>query len=79
MLVLTRKKSETIQIGENITVRVIRTGATTVKIGIDAPANVRILRGELSNQPLTSFSIKSVDSASSDPVGSSNSNILGRN
>ncbi len=53
MLVLTRKKSETIQIGENITIRVIRTGTTTVKIGIDAPADVRILRGELCDQPLT--------------------------
>lgn len=47
MLVLTRKKSETIQIGDNVTIKVIRTGATTVKIGIEAPGNVRILRGEL--------------------------------
>ena len=47
MLVLTRKKSEMIQIGENITIKVIRTGTKTIKIGIDAPDDVRILRSEL--------------------------------
>ncbi|MEZ6047829.1 MAG: carbon storage regulator [Planctomycetaceae bacterium] len=47
MLVLTRKKSEMIQIGENIVVKVIRTGKGHVKIGIEAPADVRVLRAEL--------------------------------
>lgn len=47
MLVLTRKRTEMIQIGENIFVKVIQTGRTTVKIGIEAPADVRVLRGEL--------------------------------
>ena len=47
MLVLTRKQTETIQIGENIIVKVIQTGRSTVKIGIEAPAEVRVLRGEL--------------------------------
>jgi len=47
MLVLTRKKSEMIQIGSDIIVKVIRTGPTTVKIGIDAPDSVRILRTEI--------------------------------
>lgn len=47
MLVLTRKKSETIQIGDNILVKVIRTGSGSVKIGVEAPEDVRVLRGEL--------------------------------
>lgn len=47
MLVLTRKRTEMIQIGENIFVKVIQTGRTTVKIGIEAPSDVRVLRGEL--------------------------------
>ena len=47
MLVLTRKRTEMIQIGENIFVKVIQTGRSTVKIGIEAPADVRVLRGEL--------------------------------
>ena len=47
MLVLTRKAAETIRIGDNIVVKVIKTGAGTVKIGIEAPAHVRVMRGEL--------------------------------
>ena len=47
MLVLTRKRSEMIQIGEDIFIKVIRTGRSTVKIGIQAPPDVRILRAEL--------------------------------
>ena len=47
MLVLTRKQGETIQVGDGITIKVIRTGKGTVKIGIEAPETVRVLRGEL--------------------------------
>lgn len=47
MLVLTRKSEESIRIGEDIVIKVIRTGKGTVKLGIDAPADVRVLRGEL--------------------------------
>lgn len=50
MLVLTRKTAETIQIGDNIVVKVIRTGKGTVKIGIEAPNDVRVIRGELTTQ-----------------------------
>ena len=47
MLVLTRKKHETIKIGDvKVTVTSIR--GNTVQIGIDAPKNVKILREELS-------------------------------
>ncbi len=47
MLVLTRKPAEIIRIGENIVIKVIKTGKGTVKIGIEAPSNVRVMRGEL--------------------------------
>lgn len=47
MLVLTRKRDEEIKIGSNIVIRVIKTGAGSVKIGIDAPPSVRVMRGEL--------------------------------
>lgn len=47
MLVLTRKRSEMIQIGENIVIKVIHTGRSTVKIGIEAPESMRVLRAEL--------------------------------
>jgi carbon storage regulator CsrA len=51
MLVLTRKRAETIHIGEDIYIKVIRTGRTSVKIGIEAPANIRVVRGELLEGP----------------------------
>ena len=46
MLVLTRKEGETIEIG-NITVMVLKRKGNSVMIGIDAPKDVHILRGEL--------------------------------
>ena len=49
MLVLTRKKGETIQIGDSIVVKVISCGRGKAKIGIEAPAAVRVLRGELAD------------------------------
>lgn len=47
MLVLTRKNAETIQIGDGILIKVIKTGRGSVKIGIEAPSDVRVMRGEL--------------------------------
>ena len=47
MLVLTRKRSEMIQIGEGIVIKIIHTGRNTVKLGIQAPADVRVMRAEL--------------------------------
>lgn len=53
MLVLSRKRSESIQIGDNVFIKVIKTGADggPVKIGIDAPDDVRIVRSELLENP----------------------------
>ena len=51
MLVLTRKAAETILIGDNIVIKVIKTGRGTVKIGIEAPEDVRVMRGELVAEP----------------------------
>jgi len=47
MLVLTRKVGERIQIGDQITVSVIRIQNGKVRIGIEAPDDVRICRDEL--------------------------------
>lgn len=47
MLVLTRKSQDSIRIGGNITVTVLRIKGNTVRIGIEAPESVRIVRGEL--------------------------------
>lgn len=47
MLVLTRKRDGEIRIGEHIVIKVIQTGKSSIKIGIEAPADMRIVRGEL--------------------------------
>ncbi len=47
MLVLTRKLQDQIRIGENITITILRVKGNTVRIGLDAPRDVRVMRGEL--------------------------------
>jgi carbon storage regulator len=47
MLVLTRKIDQKIQIGNDITITVIQVKGRYVRLGIDAPTHVRILRSEL--------------------------------
>jgi carbon storage regulator CsrA len=52
MLVLTRKSDQKIQIGENITVTVIEVKGRYVRLGIEAPRAVRIVRSEIAVPPL---------------------------
>jgi carbon storage regulator len=47
MLVLTRKIGESIVIGDDIVVKVIETGKNSVRIGIDAPKHITVLRQEV--------------------------------
>jgi len=46
MLVLTRKKGETIAIGDNIQIQVLSVKGGQVRIGVDAPREVRVNREE---------------------------------
>ncbi len=45
MLVLTRKPQEKIRIGDNITITVIKTKGQGVRLGIEAPKDISVLRG----------------------------------
>ena len=47
MLVLSRKMGERILIGDNVTVTIVRIGPNNVRIGIDAPREMNIVREEL--------------------------------
>lgn len=47
MLVLTRSVDEEIVINGNILVKVVRIAGNQVRLGIEAPKEVRIVRGEL--------------------------------
>lgn len=47
MLVLTRKSHESIKLGEDITITIVELKGNSVRIGIEAPAHMRIYRKEL--------------------------------
>ena len=47
MLVLSRKVGERIVIGEEIRLTIVRIGAGGVRVGIEAPAHLNVVREEL--------------------------------
>lgn len=51
MLVLSRKQQQEIVIGEEIRVTVLQVKGNTVRLGIEAPRDIRVMRGELPRQP----------------------------
>ncbi|MFK7738118.1 MAG: carbon storage regulator [Pirellulaceae bacterium] len=50
MLVLSRKEGEKLVIGDNITLVVSKISGNRVTVGIEAPADVKIFRGELAEK-----------------------------
>jgi len=50
MLVLSRKVGERILIGDNIVVTVVRVAQGIVRIGVEAPAEMAIVREEIKDQ-----------------------------
>ena len=51
MLVLTRKISEVITIGDKIEVTIVRISRDRVRVGITAPAELNVMRKELKDNP----------------------------
>lgn len=52
MLVLTRKLQEQIRIGDQVVITILQIRGQSVRVGIQAPRNVRVLRAELeANEP----------------------------
>lgn len=47
MLILQRKKGESLSINDNITLTVVDAGTDWVKLAIDAPKEIPVLRSEL--------------------------------
>jgi carbon storage regulator len=58
MLVLTRKVGERIQLGDHITVTLVKINGNIVRLGIDAPADLAVMRQEL------------IERSTADPVSS---------
>ena len=51
MLVLSRRTNERIKLGDSITVTVVRVAGDKVRLGIEAPRDLVVLREELERRP----------------------------
>ena len=47
MLILSRRESERIHLGDDIIVTIVRVNGDKVRIGVQAPPHIRVLRTEL--------------------------------
>jgi carbon storage regulator len=69
MLVITRKSGERICLGDDVTVTVLEISGSTVRLGIEAPAEIPIYRHEIwaavkeENRAAAEASIKNLPSA----------------
>ncbi len=54
MLVLSRRERERIKLGDSIIITVVRVAGDKVRLGIEAPADVIVLRDELEPRSLGS-------------------------
>jgi carbon storage regulator CsrA len=68
MLVLTRKHQEKIRIGDNITITILKTKGKAVRVGIEAPTDVAVVRGELAAVETPETSLSESDLTSSETV-----------
>lgn len=72
MLVLARKLEESIIIGDNVTIKIISIEKGVVKIGIDAPRDISIVRKELLED------VKDSNIAASKEISSEHLNLLSK-
>jgi len=56
MLVLSRKESQRIRLGDSIVITIVKISGDKVRIGIDAPSDVLVLRDELEPREQSSAS-----------------------
>jgi|LGOV01.1.fsa_nt_gb carbon storage regulator len=61
MLVITRKKLESLMIGDDIEISVVDIGNGKVRIGIDAPSSMKIIRKEIIEEVKESNKSSNVD------------------
>lgn len=59
MLVLSRKLQQEILIGDNVKITVLKVKGNTVRLGIEAPKSVRVVRGELTpvEEPMATVTV----------------------
>jgi carbon storage regulator len=66
MLVLSRKQNERILVGDSVVVTVVRVSGDKVRIGIEAPPSVRVLRDELEAEAIGEVAL---EAAAEMPLG----------
>lgn len=59
MLVLSRRENQVICIGDNIRITIVRIGPDTVKVGVDAPAEIPVHRSEVYDHIMREAAAKS--------------------
>jgi len=64
MLVLTRRPGEMLHIGPSITVTVVEVRGNRIRLGIQAPEDVTVLRAELNKSSPSAFAAKDAPSRS---------------
>jgi carbon storage regulator CsrA len=67
MLVLTRKNQERIHIGDNVTITIVRVQGNTVRVGIEAPGDVRIVRGEVAARDQVELAVAEAETPAARP------------
>jgi len=63
MLVLSRRESERVRLGDSIVLTIVRVSGDKVRLGIEAPADVLVLRDELQphDEPVAETAVTSSD------------------
>ncbi len=69
MLVLSRKLNDEIVVGDDVVIRIVKIKGNTVRLGISAPQDVSIMRGELPQRSVE-FTLD-IDTSQDDDLGQS--------
>lgn len=51
MLVITRKVNESFLVGDNVKITIVKTDRGNVRVGIEAPKDVPVVRTEIAGKP----------------------------
>jgi carbon storage regulator len=65
MLVLSRKQSQRIKLGDSIVITVVRVAGDKVRLGIDAPRDMLVLRDELEPHKAGQMDVAGIEISSS--------------
>lgn len=68
MLVLSRKESQRIRLGESIVITIVKISGDKVRVGIEAPNNVLVLRDELETRDPAAPIADSIAAAAKPPA-----------